>query len=97
MLHRLNYHQRVDEWHIYTTLVAPWCMVITTEQLHSTKFELRFCAFSNHVVLEVCDEQSLTMVLPGNKAKRLSSVNHTTKNIPHRHQSPLKYLTTAGF
>ena len=56
MLYRLNYHQRVDEWHIYTTAVAPWCMVVTTEQLHSTKYELRFCAFSNYVVLEVCDE-----------------------------------------
>ena len=29
---------------------------------------------------------SLTMVLAGNKAKRLLTVNHTTKTIHHHHQ-----------
>ena len=32
------------------------------------------------------------MVLDGNKAKRLSSVNHTTKTI-HHHQPPFILLT----
>ena len=31
---------------------------------------------------------SLTVVPAGNKAKRLSSVNHTTKTIHHHHHSP---------
>ena len=65
-----------------------WChgvVVITTVQLHSTKPELRFCAGSNPARL-VGDSRwwgSLTMVPAGNKAKRLLSVNHTTKTIHH--------------
>ena len=58
-------------------------VVITTAQLHSTKPELRICAGSNHALggLEIRDGEDL------NKAKRLSSVNHTTKTIHllHRH------------
>ena len=53
-------------------------VVITTAQLHSTKSELRFKPCSRRVG----DSRwwgSLTMVPAGNKAKRLSSVNHTTK------------------
>ena len=61
-------------------------VVITTAQLHSSKSELRFCAGS----LCVGDSWwrgSLTMVPTGNEAKRLSSVNHTTKTIHHHHIS----------
>ena len=52
-------------------------VVVTTAQLHSTKPELRFCAGSNpaHAVSEIRNEGSLTMVLAGNKAKHLWSVN----------------------
>ena len=63
-------------------------MVITTAQLHSTKPELRLRAGSNPAggVSEICDGEDdpgndLTMVLAGNKAKCLSSVNHTPKTI----------------
>ena len=52
-------------------------VVITTTQVRSTKPDLRFCSGG-----------SMTMASAGNKAKRLSSVNHTTKNIHHhRHQT----------
>ena len=62
-----------------------WCrgvVVITTVQLHSTKSELQV----RHK-FKYCSQHdgysrwwgSLTMVLAGNKTKRLSSVNHTTK------------------
>ena len=62
-------------------IVAPWCMVmwcrgvvvITTARLHSTNPELRFCA------------GTLTMAPAGNKVKRSSSVNQTTKTIHHHH------------
>ena len=61
-------------------------MVITTAQLHSTKPELRFW-------FKPCSRRagdsrwwgSLAMVPAGNKAKRLSSVSHTTKTIHHHH------------
>ena len=60
-------------------------LVITTAQLHSTKPEFRFCTGSN--TAWAC-HQSLTMIPAGNKAKCLSSVNHTTKVIHHYyHQS----------
>ena len=60
-------------------------VVITTAQLHSTKHELRLCGGLNspRSVSEICDNEILseilTMVPAGNKAKRPSSVNHTTK------------------
>ena len=60
-------------------------VVITTAQLHSTKPELRFKPCSRCVG----DSRwwgSLTMVPAGNKAERLSSVNHTTKTT-HHHQA----------
>ena len=73
--------------------VAPWCSgYSTTAQLHSTKPELRFCAGSNPA-RRVGDSRwwgSLTMVPAGNKAKRLSSVNHTTKTI-HHHQTTFSW------
>ena len=71
-------------------------VVITTAQLHSTKPELRYCAGSNswRAGVLACSWRagdsrwwgSLKMVPTGNMAKRLSSVNHTTKTI-HHHQS----------
>ena len=61
-------------------------VVITTAQLHSTKPEHRFCTVSNPAcnVSEIRDGKD-TVVLTGNKAKRLSLVNHTTKTLHHHH------------
>ena len=59
-------------------------MFITTAQLHSTNPELRFSAGSNPArsVLEIRNGEDLWQFVPtGNKVKRLSSVNHTTKTI----------------
>ena len=59
--------------------------VVITTALHSTKHELRLCGGLNspRSVSEICDgeilSEILTMVPAGNKAKRPSSVNHTTK------------------
>ena len=58
-------------------------VVITTAQLHSIKPEPRFCRFKP-CLESVGDLRwwgSLTMIPAGNKAKRLSLVNHTTKTI----------------
>ena len=46
---------------VYKFCTAPWCMVITSVQLHSTTPELRFCAGSNpaHGVSEICDVEDL--------------------------------------
>ena len=70
--------------------ISLWCrgvVVITTAQLHSTKPELRFCAGSNPArdVSEIRDGEDIWQWsrLGGNKAKRLSSVNHATKTIYH--------------
>ena len=77
-------------WRNYSSSLFKWrrgVVVITTAQLHSTKPELRFCAGSNPA-RRVGDSWwwgSLTMIPAGNKAKRLSSVNHTTKTIHHHH------------
>ena len=70
-----------------TTLWHRGVVVITTAQLHSTKPELRFCAGSNPARRAGYSRWwgSLTMVRAGNKAKRLSSVDHTTKTIHHLH------------
>ena len=64
-------------------------VVITTAKLHVTNPDLRFCARSNPAsgVLEIWGEQ-VRMSDNGprwNKAKRLSSVNHTPKAIYHHH------------
>ena len=60
-------------------------VVITTAQLHSTKPEFRFCAGSNPArgVSEIHNGEGLKMIPVGNKAKRLSLVNDTTKAIHH--------------
>ena len=76
-------------------------VVITTAQLHSTKPELRFCAGSNRArgVSEIRDGEDLTIVPAGNKAKRLSPVNHTTLTIHHHHQRYiiLPHLESSNF
>ena len=57
---------------------------ITIAQHHSTEPELRFCAGSKPCSWHVRNSQwwgSLTMVLAGNKVKRLLLVKHTTKII----------------
>ena len=65
----LNWHCRV--------------VVIITAQLHSTIPELRLCTSSNPArcmsEIDWLWWGSMTMILAGNKTKRLSSVNHTTK------------------
>ena len=65
----------------YFNFLDMWCrsvMVITTAHLYSTKPEM-FCAGSNPANGELIG--SLTMILSGNKTKRFSLVNHTTKTI----------------
>ena len=69
-------------------LLRRGAVVIDTAQLHSTKFELWFCTSSNPACDLLEDSrwlESLTIVPAGNKAKRLSSVNHTAKTIHHHH------------
>ena len=63
-------------------------VVITTAQLHSTKPKLRHCAGSNPArgVSEILEAPD------GNKAKRLSSINHTTKAIYHDHHDHHHHL-----
>ena len=76
-------------------------LVITTAQLHSTRPELRFCAGSNPACGVSAVEhlrwwESLTMVSAGNKAKHLSSVNHTTKTIHYHHHCRWNWNGNAG-
>ena len=58
-------------------------VVITTAQLHPTKLELSFCRFKScsRRVEDLRWWGPLTVLPAGNKAKRLSSVIHTTKTI----------------
>ena len=69
-------------------------MVITTAKLHSKKTELQFSADSNPLrcVGDLRWWDSLPMVPAGNKAKRLSSVNHSTKTTHHHHDNVKKHL-----
>ena len=48
-----------------------------------------FCVGSNPAcgMTKICDHEDLTMAPAGNKAKHLSSVNHTTKTIHHHHHA----------
>ena len=73
-------------------------VVITTAQLHLTMPEVRFCVGSNPARGVFGDSQwwgPLTMVPAGNKAKCLSSVNHTTKTIHHHHHQYQQIRETA--
>ena len=68
--------------------MAQWCRAIATAQLHSTKPELRLCAWFKSCLRRVRDWRwwgSLTMVPAGSKTWRHSSANHTTKTIHHHH------------
>ena len=56
-------------------------VVITTAQFHSAKPELKLCAGSN----SAHDVSEIRNLPTGNNAKRLSSVNHTTKAIHHHY------------
>ena len=74
----------------FTPLWRRRLVVVATAQLHSTKPELKFRTGSNPArdVWEIHDgEDSLIMVPAGNKAKRLSSVNHITKTIHHGYKT----------
>ena len=81
----------VDQLSVLYLLSKKWrrgVVVITNAWLHSTKPELRFCAGSNPVcsVSEIRDGEDLWQWSRlGNKTKRLSSFNHTTKTIHHHH------------
>ena len=70
----------------YFNFLVPWCSVYhyctTSFKKAWTQVLCRFISCWQHVG----DSRwwgSLTMVPPGNKAKRLLSVNHTTKTIHH--------------
>ena len=60
-------------------------MVITTAQFHSSTPDLRFKLC---VMLEIHDVEDMFMVPAENKAKHLSTVNHTIKTI-HHHQTSI--------
>ena len=63
-------------------------VVITTAQPHSTKAWTQLLRRLKPCSRRVGDSRwwrSLTMISAGNKAKRLSLVNHTTKTIHHHH------------
>ena len=65
--------------------MASWC---SGYDYCTSKPVLRFYAGSDSAcgVSEICNgEGSLTMVPAGNKTKRLSLLNHTTKTIHHYH------------
>ena len=73
---------------IMLTSMLLWCygvVVINTVQLHSTEFELRFCEVQTMLV--VCQRSAMVRISDkfpaGNKAKRLTSINHTTQTIHH--------------
>ena len=73
---------------IHPNLVAPWCSgyynCTTSFNYAWTQFLRRFKSCLR-CVGDSRWQGSLTKVPVGNKAKRLSSVNHTTKAIHHHH------------
>ena len=69
--------------------------IISTSQLHSTKPELKLCAGFKSCSRRVGDSRwwgSLAMAPAGDKAKRLSSVNHTTKINHHHHHHQVYHV-----
>ena len=64
-------------------------MVITTTQLHSTKPERRLGTGPYPALLAACRRFAMVRIsdngLSWNKAKYLSSINHTTKTIHYLH------------
>ena len=79
---------RSDSRLIWIANVAPWCSVY---HYYTTWFNkawtqvLRRFKCCSRCVRDSRWWESLIMVPVGNKAKRLSSVNHTTKTIHHHH------------
>ena len=67
-------------------------MVITTAQFHSSTPDLRFKLC---VMLEIHDVEDMFMVPAENKAKHLSTVNHTIKTIHHHQTSSVCYYHVA--
>ena len=54
-------------------------------------------AFASWRIGDLRWQGSLTMVSAGNKAERLSSVNHTTKTIHHHHEERNRRSVVAVF
>ena len=84
----------------FSLLGAVGVVIITTAQLHSTKPELRSLHRFKSCSQRVEDSRwwrSLIMAPAGNKNKRLSSVNHTTKTIHHSSSSSLYLKYFAWF
>ena len=76
-------------------IVAPWCSgyhCCTTSFYKVLTQVLRRFKSCPRRVGDSRWRGSLTMVPAGNKAKRLSSVNHTTKTIYHHHHQQLLHL-----
>ena len=84
----LVYFERRYINHSCRNLVAPWCSgyhyCITSFSKTWTQI-LRILNSCSRRVRDLRWWGSLTMVPARNKAKRLSSVNHTTKTIHHHH------------
>ena len=73
-------------------------VVIMNVQLHSTKSELRFCAFSNLVcsVLVICDGENLWQRCRLEiNTKCLLSVNHSTNASHHHHSTQVPIMNTS--
>ena len=70
-------------------LVVPWCSIYHYCTTSFNKASIQFLRRFKSCSWRDGDSRwwgSLTMVTAGNKAKRLSSVNYTTKTIHHHHQ-----------
>ena len=64
-----------------------WCSGLTTAQLHSIKFERKFCISSNsdRGVSRFAMVRPSTMIPTGNKAERFSLVNNFVKTMLHHY------------
>ena len=84
------------EIHLFGVVVQ-WLSLLHNliQQSLKSGFLRRFKSCSRHVG-DLQWRGSLTMVSTGNKAKRLSSVNHTTKII-HYHHSKVTFWTNSAF
>ena len=74
----------------YRIFVAPWLVVITTAQLHSTKSLLNSGSAQVQILLAVCQRFVIVWISYNgpswrDKVKCLSSVIHTTKTINRHH------------
>ena len=90
---RENNSDHICDATFLTTFVAPWCSgyhCCTTSLNKAWTLVLRRFKSCSRRVEDLRWWGSLTMVPAGNKAKRLSSVNHTIKTIHHRHHHHIK-------